>query len=284
MHRLEDPRPAVAEARRSGEAKPACDGGGDVREDVAEHVLRHDDIDRLGGVHKLHRKAVDECVAERNVRILRCDLLDDAPPQARGVEHIGLVDRHERAAAAARQLETAADDALDLIRVVLARVEDRPVLAHAAGAEVKPADELPHDHEIDVALSRRAQVGVDVELLPQSEKPLLGPRRAAVPSRPADRAEQDGPGGAARLERLGRQRLPGHVDRGAAEGQLHDFDLERQLLEHPQRLFQHLRPDPVARQGCNHVTHWSVPASRGRARRSRAPGLPTRTAGRCSGP
>src|SRR5262249_10190081 len=39
VHRLEDPRPAVAEARRRGEPQASGDGGGDVGEDVAEGVL-----------------------------------------------------------------------------------------------------------------------------------------------------------------------------------------------------------------------------------------------------
>ena len=42
------PGPVVAERGRGGEAEAAGHRGGDVREDVAERVLGHDDVDRLG--------------------------------------------------------------------------------------------------------------------------------------------------------------------------------------------------------------------------------------------
>src|SRR5207245_7372824 len=122
-------------------------------------------------------------------RVFGGELVDDATPEARRVEHVRLVDRDERAAPRGRELEAAPDDALDLRRVILERVEDCAVIAHAARAEVQAADQLAHDHEIDVTLRRRAQVRVDVELLAQAEQPRLGPDTAAVPLRAADRAE-----------------------------------------------------------------------------------------------
>ena len=268
VHRLEDPGATVAEAGGRGQPEPAGDRGCDVREDVAEHVLRHHDVDRLGCIHELHCEAVDESVANLDIGIVRRDLLDDAPPHARGVEHVCLVDRHERAATAARQIEAAAHDARDMIRVVLARVEHGAVGAHAAGAEVQPADQLAHDQKIDPALRRRAQVRVDVECLAQPEKALLGPHRAAVPARAADRAQQHSVRGAARLERRVGQRLACRVDRRAPKGQPYDLEVERKTLEHPHRLLQHLRADPVARQSRDHVSHGRpAPASRGRGRR-----------------
>ena len=100
---------------------------------------------RLGRLHELHRKAVDERVAQLDVRVLGGDLGGNAPPEPRGLEHVRLVDRDEPAAAAAGELEPAADDALDLRRVVLTRVEDDAVVADAARAEVEAADELADD-------------------------------------------------------------------------------------------------------------------------------------------
>src|SRR5439155_7781668 len=167
---------------RRGKAEAAGHGRGDVREDVAEHVLGDDDVDRLRARDDLHREAVDERVPAADVPVLERDDVDDAAPELRGVEHVGLVDRDERLAATARELEAAAHDALDLRRVVLAGVEYGPVLARSARAEVQPADQLTDDDEVDFALLRRAQVRVDVERLAQPEQPLLGPDGAAVPS------------------------------------------------------------------------------------------------------
>ena len=130
MHRLEDPGAAVAEARRRGEAEPAGHRRGDVGEDVAEGVLHHEHVERLGVGDDLHRDAVDEPVAQLDVGVVGGELGDDPPPHPRRVEHVRLVDREQPAARAARELERAPRDPLDLARVVLARVEDRAVVAH----------------------------------------------------------------------------------------------------------------------------------------------------------
>ena len=64
---------------------------------------------------------------------------------------------------------------------------------------------------------RGREVRVDVERLAQPEQARFRPG-AAVPLRPADGAEQDGIGGAARVQRLVGQRRARRVDRVAAEG------------------------------------------------------------------
>ena len=96
------------------------------------------------------------------------------------------------AASRPRKLERPPGDSLDLRRVVLARVEDDAVVAHASRAVIETADELPDDHEVDVAAPGRTQVRVDIERLAHADQALLGPDGAAVPSRPADRPEQHG--------------------------------------------------------------------------------------------
>ena len=138
--------PRLAEAARPS---PPVTAAATSREDVAERVLGHDDVDAVGDDDELHREAVDERVAQLDVRVLGRDLVDDPPPEPRGVEHVRLVDRDERAARAPRELERAPRDALDLRRVVLAGVEDGAVLANAARPEVEAADELAHDHQVD---------------------------------------------------------------------------------------------------------------------------------------
>ena len=152
VHRLEDPRSCVGKARGGREAEAARDGGGEVGEDVAEHVLGGDHVEASRGDGKLHRRVVDEHVLDANVRIVRGQLVDHTPPEPRRLEHVRLVDRRERAAPAAGELERAPHEPLDLQRVVLARVEDRSVVAHPACAEVEAADELADDQHVDVAL------------------------------------------------------------------------------------------------------------------------------------
>ena len=87
------------------------------------------------------------------------------------------VSRPPRACASA---ERSPRDPLDLARVVLARVEDRAVFAHAARTEVQAADELAHDEHVDVVEHRRPQVRVRVERRAQREQALLGPHVGRV--------------------------------------------------------------------------------------------------------
>ena len=130
----------------------------------------------------------------------RAELGDDVAPEARGVQDVDLVDRGQAPAPLARDLERAARDPLDLGPRVLARVEPRPVVAGALRAEVEPADELAHDHEVDPSGARRPEVRVDAELLAQAEQPLLGTHRLAP------RARAGRPRRAARRRPRGRPR------------------------------------------------------------------------------
>ena len=98
------PGPSSAERRRSGEPEAARHGRGDVGEDVAEGVLRHDGVDRLGRLHDLHREGVDERVVELDLRIeARPHRGDDVAPQPRGVHDVDLVDRGQPPAARLRR-------------------------------------------------------------------------------------------------------------------------------------------------------------------------------------
>jgi len=74
----------------------------------------------------------------------------------------------------------------------------------------------------------------------------LRPDVSVLPARTADGAEQDGVGVAARVERLARQRLADRVDRSAAEQVPLDLQVERQCVEHAQRLGRDLRADAIA--------------------------------------
>ena len=80
MHRLEQARTGVRQAGRGGEPEPAGDRGGEVGEDVAEHVLGHDHVELLGRARELHGRVVHQHVLDRDVRIVHRHLADDAAP------------------------------------------------------------------------------------------------------------------------------------------------------------------------------------------------------------
>ena len=181
--------------------------------------------------------------SQLDVGVVGRDLGDDAPPHARRLEHVRLVDREQPAAAGAGQLERAPRDPLDLRRVVLERVEDGAVVADAARAVVEAADQLAHDQQVDAVGDRGAQVREDVELAAEADQARLGPHAPAVPLRAADRAEQHGVGRAAGGERLRRQRVADRVDRGAAERVL----LDRRRRAAALRARAPRRPSPRAR-------------------------------------
>ena len=115
-----------------------------------------------------------------DVRVGGATAVHDPPPDARGVDHVRLVDRAQSASTGVCELERAPHNALDLGRVVLAGVEDGAVVAQPTRPEIQATDELTHDHEIDVALPGGAQVGIDVERLAECERPASG--RGSAPS------------------------------------------------------------------------------------------------------
>ena len=86
---------------------------------------------------------------------------------------------------------------------VLARVERRAVLAHAARAEVEPADELAHDQHVD-AVERPPAAGSRTcrARRAAASSPCSGRTSARVELGVADRALQHRDGGEARVERL----------------------------------------------------------------------------------
>ncbi len=101
----------------------------------------------------------------------------------------------------------------------------------------------------------RPQVGEDVELLAQTEKPLLGSHGLPLEAGEADRGKEHRRGLPACGQGLvGERRALGH-DRVAAEGVLRVGDPES--VEHPHRLGRDLGADPVARQ--HHDVHVAVP-------------------------
>lgn len=101
MNRLVDavaPALAVGDAAQRGgreEAERSGDDGRLVGDDVAEEVARDDDAVQGSRVsHHQHRGRVDEVVAELELGELVLHRLgNDAAPEARGCEDVGLVER-----------------------------------------------------------------------------------------------------------------------------------------------------------------------------------------------
>src|SRR6266540_5088834 len=80
MDRLEHSRPVVAEAGRGGETEPARGSGCDVGEDVAERVLRQEDVEARWILGEPEAGGVDEHVLELDVRVLRRECAHDLAP------------------------------------------------------------------------------------------------------------------------------------------------------------------------------------------------------------
>ena len=144
-------------------------------------------------------------------------------------------------------------DPLHLGAAVLAGVEPGAVVARAFGTEVQPPVQLAHDQHVDALGACRSQVGIDTELLPESEQTLLRAYRLALELGEPDRGEQHRVSGAAGRERLVWQRGSLVEDGVAAERVLRVVDAES--IENPHRLGSHLGSDAVSGQDgdvCGH--------------------------------
>ena len=139
---------------------------------------------------------------------------DHLVPEHAGFHDVALFHRGQLVAALARQIEGDPGDALDLIGVVDLGIDGALLAVAEIGdglrlAEIDPAGELAHDHDVEaldhLALQaggvrqrriahRRTQIGEQAEVLAQPQQPGLGARLIgnAVPFRAADRAEDHG--------------------------------------------------------------------------------------------
>ena len=90
-----------------GDAEPALNHRGQVREDVSEHVARDHDVVLRRIADDVHARGVDVLVVTRDVGVLGADLGERARPQVHRADRVGLVDEREllRATAPAREIE-----------------------------------------------------------------------------------------------------------------------------------------------------------------------------------
>ena len=91
------PLPRGVERRRRQHADRARQHRRLVGQDVAEDVAGDDHVELLRVAHQLHRRVVDVHVRQRDVRILRAPSVTTSRHRMRRVEHVGLVDRAQRA-------------------------------------------------------------------------------------------------------------------------------------------------------------------------------------------
>ena len=195
-------------------------------------------------------------------------------PQQPAFHHVGLLDRAQPVAALAREIEGDAGDALDLGRGVdlgvdAAALAIRQRLDAARLAEIDPAGEFADDQDIQSGdqlglergrlgergeHDRRAQIGEQLEVLPEPQQAGLGPdvEIDTVPLGSAAGAQQHRVGLHRRRQRRLGQRHAMGVDGGAADQILGDVEGRlagtRHPVDHAADLAHHFGADAVARQ------------------------------------
>jgi hypothetical protein len=176
------------------------------------------------------------------------DVVDDLPPQRRGLEDSVLVHERQVPPPRARKGEGAPGDPLDLPRGVLAHVECRAVREPPLPAVVEAPRKLPDDQYVHLAVADRTEVRVDAQLAADVEEPLLRAYGRPLELGRADRGEQHRVGLEAGCEGRRGQGIAALVDPRPAERPLLELQRERKRLERALRLPHHLGTDPVAAQ------------------------------------
>ena len=257
----------------------------EVGDDVAEHVVRDDDLELAGVLHELHRQRVDVEVRGLDVGMVARDLLEHALPEGMAErERVALVRHaHLRPAVRLRVLERVLDDPVHALEGVDLFLHRDLVLGSrleaAADVDVQPLGVLAEHHEVDILRAaplqrtqplveqpHRTVVDVEIQLEARAEQDFA--RMAHVGNaRIAEGAHED------RLELVAQHRVAvwRQADAGLevvirAVGQHLEVELP---AEHARRRFHDLDgfrrdvfPDSVAR---NHRDA-HVPMSRPRVR------------------
>ena len=150
MHRLEEPGPS-AERRRWQQAERAGQHRRFIAENVAEHVLGQDDVERRRIRDQPHRSGIDVAVLEPHLGIVARDPRHGFAPQLRDFQHVRLVDGRDETSPASRRGEGHARDPLDLRRRVYERVDRPRALTTARLPVIQAAGQLTHDEHVDAA-------------------------------------------------------------------------------------------------------------------------------------
>ena len=268
---LVQPPGAVPQAGGGHHADAAGDLAGLVGQDVAEHVLRDNHVELGGILADLHGAVVHEHLPVFHVRVLRRQAVHHLPPQAAGVQHIGLVHAGELFPALAGGLKADAADPLDLVLGIGHGVHGDLLAVFLVGPvlpEVDAADQLAHHNKVNAFFHDgglqgrgvrqlgpdfgRAVVGVKPHAGPEPQEALFRPlvTGQALPLGAADGSQQHAVALQALVQfRLG-QGVPVGVDGLAAH---QDFRIGKGVAEflshrvqHPQGLGDDLRAGAVA--------------------------------------
>ena len=267
-----------------------ADGAGDHRrligENVAEHVLRYDNVKLAGVPDDLHGAVVHQHVLVGHVGVFLRQTVHDGAPQAAGLQHVGLVHAGHLFPAQPGHFKGAAADALDLHFGVSHQVGTlhppvRRVVAIAL-AEVDAAGQLPDHHQVDALfgglLFQRAgvrqrgtqgggtQIGVQAQILPDGQqrrfRPLLG-GLVTAPLGAAHSAQKYGVAVPAQFRRAVGVALAHRVGGAAAQQHVHVLKGVAEplpyLVDDADRFVDDLRADAVAPDQCNLELHFAIP-------------------------
>jgi hypothetical protein len=259
---------------RGQHAQRARHGSGEVRDQVAEQVIRQDHVEPRRGLAEGVEGVVHQEMGQWNVRILLAtDPTDRLAPQLPGFHDVGLIERGHVPSPGACRLERAAGDPFDLAGSILADLEGALAAGHvldaARFAVVDAAAVLSYHQDVgavhDIRAERRAvdqvrpgaggaQSVVDIQFHPQPRQAVLHRDRSVdadlVPFRSADGADQD----SVRLARLVQYRVgaEGAMDLPGRAAQEIFLDRDRnpepvgRRAGYRQGRRRHLRPDMVA--------------------------------------
>ena len=244
----------------------------EIRDDVAEQVVRHDDLELARVEHQVHGERVDVVVGRRDRRILRRDLPEDALPERVALGHrVALVGHADPGQAARlRELERVADDAMHALVGVQLFLNRNLVLGArlepAADAHVQALGVLPEHDEIDVARCTSLQwaqtfveqadgtvVHVEIELEARPEQDVA---RVSVVghARIAERSDEHRVELAQQIVSVGRNRDAGLQVVIGAPRQVFEIEAAAEPLadraEHLDGLGGDLLPDAVTRNDC----------------------------------
>ena len=261
---------AVADIGRRRHAHAADQAGGQVGEDVAEHVLRHHDVEIPGPLDQHRRAGIDIEPVGLDLGMPFGGLIEHPAKERKRLEHIGLVDAGQAAIGAPARLAAFGKPERKLEQPLRGLAGDDQRLARLAVGD----DALAHrgeqafggfpDHdEIDAALigaddrarhardqPRRPHAGIEIEMKAQLDlRHDLGIVGIAH-RRQAAGAEQDRVGLVAQPHRTVRHRLAGRGIIVGAGGRIGEAEFQiggrLDLAQDFERRRHHFGADAVA--------------------------------------
>src|SRR3972149_7871749 len=81
MDRLKHGNPVRIDVSRGGHAQSPLEGGAEVCDDVAKHVVRNDNLELLWFTDHLHGQSIDEEMFGHHIRVLGCYFVEGSLPE-----------------------------------------------------------------------------------------------------------------------------------------------------------------------------------------------------------